>query len=441
MNTKKKFVFPVKNIYDARDVLVTNFDIRDNKYKDDFDNLYVKLDSIRETKEGNYKDNIKNLLQINANNKLINQTEDYVKILFSGYLGDGKSVELWNLQKELNNKDAYFCIYIDLEKETEICKMKFKDFFIHLLFKTTKEIEKINIKTDSLDKIINDWEEVKEIKEELIKQSETKVETKIGGGFNFLNFFKTGLEIKDVLGNDNTFTETIRKTIKKDAKEFVMKFNNALDEIRTEVIKQNHGKDILFIVDGSEKIEMEVYEQLFVGADRSTIISLNANMINGIPIDAFYQPKHNTTAQIFNDVLIPVIKLDDEKIKILRKIVTNRIDEDTFFESPEVLDYCVEMSGGVIRNLTTLTYKMIIRANGKKINMEDAKIIVEVTGQKMMDRLTSDDVERLNEIKNGDNLQAGNEIDRKLMLELYILKHNGNNSINPLVVPYLEPKK
>ena len=99
--------FPIKNKFKAREV--TEPDYEADLFKE---HLYVNLDSVR-GKE--FMDDIKFSLNIESSTPVLNETtNDYIKILFSGHRGSGKTTELKRLHKQINKPDCYYSIFIEL---------------------------------------------------------------------------------------------------------------------------------------------------------------------------------------------------------------------------------------------------------------------------------------------------------------------------------------
>ncbi len=106
-----KFNYPVNDPFTARAVTEPTFeeDIFASK-------LYVNLDKVR----GNeYLSDIKFDLGIGDDGSF-HLTEEYVKLIFSGHIGSGKTIELKRLHHELNKPSQYFSVFISIEEELEI---------------------------------------------------------------------------------------------------------------------------------------------------------------------------------------------------------------------------------------------------------------------------------------------------------------------------------
>lgn len=427
--------FPVVSPGNALEVTEASFDIRE------YPELYVDLDNIRISKkqiDSDYRQNIKTVLKINKENVLEEISHDYLKILFSGYRGSGKTVEMRRLHKDLHNPERYFSVLIELEKELAIDTFQFEDYFILLIYKFANEIDKLNIITDRLDDIIKDWLSETEIEKEYTKEKSIKNENELETGLSFFGFLKAKFNIKTELAAGTKTARIIREKVKKNPLALIEKFNIALSEIRDEIQQKGEGKDILFIVDGSEKMPIHVYERLFI-KDAYIFRSINANIISTLPIHALYNLQYNSELSLYNTFLVPVVKITKESIKEFREIITKRLNEKLFFEEG-VLDYFVRYSGGVVREITKIVNAAIVYARGEKITQELAEKTIRILGKEMDEKLTTQQYEFLSDFKKGKikRIRIADKETGDLIYSLVLLKYNGTVIIHPLLDKFID---
>ncbi len=429
---QEDYKFPVDNIFEARDVLEADFDIK--KYPE----LIVDLDSVRQTDRfKNYKKNIKLNLGIDDTNKFNPKSRQPTKILFSGYIGSGKSVELWNINKELNHPDRFFTVYIDLEKEIEIEWFKFEDFFILLIISLIKALNeaKIDIEKDirELESIIKDWKSEKVIEEEVKKSIGYNTSAEAGTNLSFLGLFISKFNFKLSYGSNSEFREKIRQMVTRDGNRLVARINTVLDEVR-EKLKNNDnlGNEIIFVIDGSEKISQHQYEKLFI-TDSYLFRKINSKMICTVPISSYFKIEYNNASTFYQNVLLPVVNVNNDNSKEkFKEIVARRIKINNFFEE-NVIDYFVKKSGGIVRQLLKLINFALLYKDKDKLGVNESKEIIEEYGRRMYERLSKEDLYLLKEIKKGEKVIPGEERHGKLIFGLFILKHNGHYEINPVL--------
>ncbi len=362
--------------------------------------------------------------------------KDYVKILFSGYKGSGKTVEMRKFHNDMHSPERYFSVHIELETELAIDTFQFEDYFILLIYRLAEELDKLKIH-NKLDRILKEWITDTEIEKTITKKAKITNENEIGAGISFFEIFKAKFNIKTELAAGTETAKKIREQVKKNPLKIIEDFNVILAEIREDIERLNLGKDLLFIIDGSEKIPVDVYERLFI-KDAFIFRSIMANIISTIPIHALYNLQFSPELGHYDTFLVPVVKINDESIKELKKIITVRMNEDQFFDKG-VLDFFVEKSGGVVREITKIVNAAIMYSYGEKITMEIAKNTVEILGKKMDERLSTKQYDFLKKFKDGEikRIRIADKETGELIYSLVLLKYNGTVKIHPLLYDFI----
>ncbi len=189
-----KFKYPVKNPFHARAVTEPTFE------EDIFgeSNLYVNLDEVRGKEYLRY---IKFDLGISSDGTLTT-TNEYVKLIFSGHIGSGKTVELTRLHHQLNKPEEYFSIFIGIEEEVEISRFVAEDFYVLLIAGLLQRLDEAGISqsTRSLEELSSLFLSDEEIKKEISETYKDELEGKAGLELNFLSIFKMGGLLKNYIG-------------------------------------------------------------------------------------------------------------------------------------------------------------------------------------------------------------------------------------------------
>jgi len=433
-----KYTFPEKNVFKAREALDTDFDIDAHDPK-----LYINLDSIRIlSEETDYKENLYFMLNIDPDSKTLDTTSnDYSKILFLGHRGCGKTTELRRIHHYLNDPERYFAVLIETEKELEVNKMQAEDFYIVMVIKIIRQLKEAGLDkaTDSFDDLLKEWLNEKEVQEEISNtkgvegSAAVKADTDGNILMRALSFLKFEAEIKGTLARESKTTTTIRTQIKKNLPDFVTKFNYALSEVRNYCSKAKNGRDVLFIIDGTEKSTFEFYEEVFQ-KNGHILRSLNVNIITTLRLDAFYKLDGKPNLDFYQSVFVPMVTVTVENEDILAQIVTKRVDADSFFHM-DALSYLVEMSGGSVRQLLRLANQSLLFSRGKKVDINRAKKTVASEGEKLYHALSPDQKKILRENTWIDNWSHP---DVSVMLyAMALLKYNGKARVNPIIESYL----
>lgn len=423
----RQYQFPVRDGIDAREVTLPDFAIEPNGQ------LYVKLGSIRGTE---YFDDIKYNLNIQSD-RLQRPTTSYVKFIFSGHRGSGKTLELQRLHAYCNHAERYCSILIELEKEIDLSMFEPEDLFLLLitgLLNRAKQ-DKLKINTDELDRLAEEWLCDKEFKSEFDKSYQAELSGEAGGGASFFGFLAVKGRLKSMFGYRSKHSELIRKKIKNNPIELIQRFNAVLQDFRKNLNKgeKDHSRDLLFIVDGSEKIDYEKYMRLFI-RDSNLIRSLGANIILSVPIDVFYNIEANPRANFEHMFVLPMVRTEKDGGGRFAEIIGRRIDKKAFFEKG-VLHYCVGKSGGCPRQLLLIVNACIVSAQGGVISSAIAERSVERLGRRLFDSLDSEHVAILRDIPD----ETGEPKVRDLLLSLALLKYNGEKRLNPLLEEFIKP--
>jgi hypothetical protein len=419
-----KYEFPVKNKFHARSVTELDFEI------DSMDsNLYVDLDVVR-GKE--YIEEIKFNLNIDEDN-LKTVTDDFIKIIFSGHRGSGKTVELLRFQNYIDTPHRYFSILIRIEKELEIGSFHPEDLFIILITKLIEKIHESGIKfnSDYLKEIQREWLSETAILKELKDTFNIDVSAEAAAGASFFVFLKLKNALKSVFSSESKTLKSIRETIRKNPNNLIDKFNAVLNDLRMTLSKNKQSKDILFILDGTEKIHYQIYKELFC-KNSYLIRAIDANMIFSVPINSYFDIKGNPASDFFQTYTLPMIQITKKSALLLKQVITKRIDAKTFL-TQEGLDFCIEKSGGCIRQLIKIVNKALIISRGGVIIKEIAEKSANELGIAMVEQFDS---EHLSILKKKKYYTADAKI-LDLLFSLAVLKYNGDRKINPLIIDYL----
>lgn len=423
MHDEPEYPFPVTDPFDARDVTGADFEIDPND-----DSLYVNLDTIRDTK---LWDNIKFELNF-RDNQLIRPAKAYAKIVFSGHRGSGKSTELRRFHKTVNQPQAYASIHIEIEKETEIAGFQPEDIYLLMITKLIERLSNLNLNPNSaaLDEILKDWMTDEELCKEVASTYKIQVGAEAGVG-GFFGILRLKALFKSVFSHQSKAAQILRQKIRKNPLELITRFNTAMQDIREEISHVNQGKDLLFILDGTEKIAYQTYQTIFL--DNAHLIrSVQAHILFAIPINAHFDIRSNP-ATSFTSYSLPMVPIDEHSKPILKSIIANRVDTDRFFEA-KALDLCIEKSGGCPRQLLRIVNQAITETQGAKVTHQNAQQTCERLGRGMWDLLTSEHVSRLRKREFG---QADAPM-LELLFSLVVLKYNGVREINPLIQELVE---
>ena len=353
MMSKYQYTFPERDAFRAMEVTEPEFNI----FEPGRENLYIHLQALRSPKQFL---RIKKELGINQD-RLINIPNDYVKILFSGHRGCGKTVELLRFQKEIHTPDQYFAVFVSLMDEIEINRFQPEDLYFILINKLLCELraQEVEFDEDEFEAIAVEWTKSSEVKEEITQKSGGDATAQTKAGFNFWNFFSAEGSLKALYGYENKTTETIRLSIRRNPNELIERLNQALIGVRLALQEQSTGNDLIFIVDDFEKTRPEIYDAVFL-KDPKFIADMAAHLICCVPIQTFYQVQNQAVADLFKLSYLPMIRLENDSQNQFAQIITTRVDAELF--DPGVLEQIVQLSGGSPRQLLRIANQCFLDA-------------------------------------------------------------------------------
>ncbi len=212
-------------------------------------------------------------------------------------------------------------------------------------------------------------------------------------------------------------------------------------EVKKEIIERGLGREVIFILDGVEKMRQEKYDtyiQTFF-RDARLIQNLNCNLICCVPIDSIYDIHVSALIDgLYQRFILPLIAVDDNSRDLFRDIIRKRIDTNKFMDEG-VLDYCIDQSGGNPRQLIQIAAEALSysQPNNFKVNREIAEKACKELGYDKRRSLTS---EHFRVLKAKEYFDDADKIIIELLFSLALLEYNGSTRTrkpNPLLQPFL----
>lgn len=332
--------------------------------EENYDDYYVT------TKEGRGEDPTAKLIR-----KLSAHKNKNLKILFSGFKGCGKSTELLRLKQELDD-DFVIHIFSVTEKLdpnnltiSEIVITVMKDLFSFV----NENYKQIKL-SGKLLKNLENWAASVYTEEINYKYYDGKIGA--GGGINagfgkILNVFaKLGLDF----GAGRKFNEITKKEVKQTLSELILNCNLLIAEIKRQLDKIDK-KNIIFIIEDLEKLNLEVAEGIFYDYPKQ-LTDISCCFIYTFPISLVYHHKYNIIKNEFDEVFIlPMIKVHDKNgkeygpgINSIEEIIYKRVFHELI--SRNLLKKFTKASGGCLRDL----FRMLKLAAGNALDRDKKKI-------------------------------------------------------------------
>ncbi len=393
--------------------------------------LYIPLQPLRSPRQF---ERIKRELGI-FHGELSKIPNDYIKYLFSGHRGSGKTVELLRFNREINQPEQYFSVFVSLQEEVEINRLQPEDLYFILITKLLRELRAHKVRYDraEFEEIAAEWVRDKEVSEEIKRRRGMEAGISAKAGFSFWDILSAEGFLKGFYGYENASTEKIRRSIRRNPGDLVQRLNQALIGVRQALQKQKKGRDLLFIVDDFEKSRPEVYNNVFL-VDTKFMQEMQVHLICCVPIQTFYQVQNQAAADLFRISYLPMIRLEGDARQEFSRIVTERVHPELF--EPGVLDQIVELSGGSPRQFLRLTNQCLLDTDEKV-----SRNILDETARRLA-------VERLRPLTDKHRaLLSARRFDDvspellDLLFSLNVMEYNGDDierRINPLLDSYFK---
>jgi hypothetical protein len=333
---------------------------------DAFDNFHVETS---EARGQNSAERLSDYFEVNRN--------EPQKVLFMGHRGSGKTTELWQVRKQL--EPTFHVISFSIREETDIMDLKYMDLIFIVMKRLFDEVKALKIKLNeaALDNLIDYWNNEKILEKTKTEKAEatTTAEAKIG----FLTQLTLG--VKGILSTGRETKELIRSHIEPRLSKLIDSINDLIFQVNQQL--NNHNKVPIIIIEDLDKLEIPIAEDLFLN-HRNVLTSLNMHMIYTFPIFLLYSNKFKEIMDSFNHhELLSMIKINlingntfPKGREVLEKVVEARADI-TLFE-PGVLDFIIDKTGGVLRNILEIIRAATLTERGKNraatsVSLDSAK--------------------------------------------------------------------
>ena len=377
------------------------------------------------------------LLGIEHSSKECNDT-DHQKIFLSGYRGTGKTSELLTIKQKIDDTQCYLPVFVDIaNEELDVNNIETVDILILMVEKLLAELESRGADISNLESIKEffDWYSSKIVKELNNKlEGSAQVETGFNTDTTILGkllgiFANTKLKLA---GSQESKT-IIRREITNNFTIFSDRVNEFIRSIVKELKRKEKYQDILFIVDGFEKIgSLDDREKILI-RDSNKLTKISTHMIITLPIELFEQrTKIIHIGEILNFPLVNLAK-DGAKEKF-REFILKRVDE-TLFDSSETIDLIVKYGAGHPRQTLQIIKRAYIVAEKDIIDKKSVEDAIEILGNELS-KVNEDEIKILKQIKDGKPIPFS-KVFAKLKSENVIFEYDNNldsHIINPVVL-------
>lgn len=373
-------------------------------------------------------------LNINPTTKECNKISQTLKLFLSGHRGTGKTTELLKLKNEIDETTCFFTVFCDLsDEELDVNNIDFIDIIILILEKLIETLKERNIDIPKANiKSFYEWydQRITEINSQTDESASIEVEGK--AGIDLFSLFSLVSKTKGKLSGSNSTKETIRKVFKNKFSDFSLKFNEFILDIKDYLLKNEISKDLLFIVDGFEKIGSFEDRKKILIDNSNKFVEIKANMIITLPIELFSEV--GRLKEFAKHISFPLISLDDKSKERFKEFIYKRINKD-LFENEDTVDRIISYGAGSPRETLKIISDAYIEAENEKIDLKSIEDVQKANSKIMMKYLNEKEILLLKEIKKNEPISFSPELASLLVKKIVLEYDDGiERKINPILL-------
>lgn len=396
---------------------------------DDKDEFFTDFSGLR---KGFSENKIFKMLNINPSTKDCNELKTIQRIFLSGHRGTGKTTELLRLKNEINSTGCYLVVFCDLSKEElDMNNIDFVDIVIYMLEQLVSELKSknIEIKTSDIESFY-EWykQRVVEINDKIDTSATIETEARVTIGIPALLGLITRTKAKLQASQDTK--ETIRRVFTNKFSDFSLKFNEFILSVKATIKEKQIAKDLLFIIDGFEKIGTLDARQKILIDNSNKFVEIQSNMMIALPIELF--SRISTLSNFSTPISFPLITLDEGGMNKFREFICKRVDEALFEDG--AIERIIQCGAGSPRETLKIIEEAYIAADGEKITVKSVEEAREKVSSEIVDYLTKEEIELLKELTTNTNIPYSDTL-ANLTVKKVVLEYGDGSQkqINPIV--------
>lgn len=362
-----------------------------------------------------------------------NPLESSKKLFLRGHRGTGKTSELLTLKNKIKETKCYFVVFADLSSgELDVNNIDIVDILILLLEKLISELEEdgAEVPSDILEPFYKWYEErIVEINDKVDISAKIEIETEAGITIPF--FSKLLAKTTGKLGSSNETKESIRRVFTNNISDFSLKFNEFILSLKETLKEKNKYEDLLFVVDGFEKIGSLENRKKVIIDDSVQFNNIRTNMLITLPIELF---EHSSVLESFSKIIsFPLIVLTDKSKEKFREFILKRVDE-ALFKDTDTIDKIIEFGAGSPRETLRIILEAFTESEDEIIDLASVSSAIEVMGKQQTAYLEAEEIAVLKKIHDKEDIPF-DSVHAGLLVKKIILEYGDENPIiNPVVL-------
>jgi len=361
-------------------------------------------------------------------------------VLIFGHTGSGKTTEIRKAGNWLSKFAHHYVVEVDVLRELDRNNLSYPDVLLALAKQLLAKLgeEKVAVDAKGLQPL-SSWfdEHVINHEADLAMGMELEAGVKVGTEIPFLAglFGKFTSSIK----SNSTHKDTLRTVVRNSFTVFAEAFNTLVQDAEKALSQSGKSKRILFIVDGTDKLNGEDTKAFFRD-NTEQLLAIRALVWYTAPIQMKFEGWFDR-GKLDADLVLPMIKLvtpKGEKLEAgyaaMRSILLLRADE-SLFASEEVIKLLIDSSGGHPRELLRLLKISCELAEDVPIQPSVVQSACDQLASEYRRFLTAQDYQYLARIDYGVDHVCSDERMNDLLFNLALLEYNDGSwrRSNPVI--------
>lgn len=417
----------MKKATDFYDILNS---IEFNNPIDENNNFFQDFSNLR---QGFNEKRIFKMLSINPKTTECHNLSSPQRIFLSGHRGTGKTTELLKLQNQIKKTNCFLPVFCDVShEELDLNNIDFVDIVIFMLEKliTILNEKRINVDTETVKSFYN-WyrKRIKEINTKT--DSSATISTGGQASISIPGLLSIITKTKAKFSASHETKETIRTVFKNNFSDFSLKFNTFIGKIKEELVKEHIAKDLLFIIDGFEKIGTLEDRKKILLDNSNKFVEIKSHMIISLPIELF-----NEVAQLSefaHPITFPLVTLNKDGIDAFKEFIYKRIHKD-LFENESVVEKVITYGAGSPRETLKILQEAYISAEGEIIDDTSVTAACQKISEEIVTYLEEEEIELLKSFNENKQLPYS-DVKANLLIKKVLLEYSTSQvEINPVIL-------
>ncbi len=317
--------------------------------------------------------------------RVLNTELETQTLFVTGQTGTGKSTAL-NFLPDEEVLERFHVVHVNMDKLVDPDDIDIIDVLLMLGFQLSEESEELR------EKYFGRLDRLQKIHDGILEEESTTAEGRSGSAgasaeagakASFFSFLSLGTKLFANYKLDHDYRRKTREIFRVKKSDLLGTINDLIEDWYTD---HSHGRKLLMIVDGMEKIrEKTLLDDIFYKS-RNYLIDLNCRKIVAIPIPCARDAEITAVCSPIEHFILrlkpnPLGGVDDpervEKNKgLLREIVRRRIEDGCLEKliDAEAVEEAMRMSGGHIRQFIHILHEAAVRVRrlkGERVSVED----------------------------------------------------------------------